>query len=285
MANESSIPAGSPRTRRAILAAAVGTGAAAVAGALARPLTVAAANGDAVTVGNQFTGSLTTQIVNNTNTNIVIEGTSNAGGIGVEGDSNTGYGVYGDSTSGTGTYGISSSGVGVGASSDTNHAVDAYAGSAAGAGVRGGSNGGSGVYGFTGSALTPKAKTGVYGEGNTDSLSRGVWGSTAAGQGVRGEATTSGVGVYAAAPATGIALRTAGKVIFSRSGRVSMAAGTSSKTVSLAGVTTGSLVFAVLATSASGRWVRAVVPHSGSFTIYLNTTLAALATVSWFVLN
>ena len=50
-------------------------------------------------------------------------------------------------------------------------------------------------------------------------------------------------------------------------------------------MTTSSKVFAVLATAESGRWVRAVVPAAGKFTVYLNTTLASRATVAWFVLD
>ncbi len=69
------------------------------------------------------------------------------------------------------------------------------------------------------------------------------------------------------------------------SGRLSMATGASSKAVTLAGVTATSKVFAVLATSETGRWVRAVVPAAGKFTVYLNTTLTSSAVVSWFVLD
>jgi hypothetical protein len=50
-------------------------------------------------------------------------------------------------------------------------------------------------------------------------------------------------------------------------------------------VTTGSKIFAVLATSESGRYVRAVVPATGKFTVYLNTTLTSSAVVAWFVLD
>ena len=56
----------------------------------------------------------------------------------------------------------------------------------------------------------------------------------------------------------------------------SMSSGTRTKTVSLPGTTSTSKVFAVLATSESGRYVRAVVPASGSFKIYLNTSLTSV---------
>ena len=64
-----------------------------------------------------------------------------------------------------------------------------------------------------------------------------------------------------------------------------MSDGKSSVVVTLAGTTSTSKVFAVLATSESGRYVRAVVPASGKFTVYLNTTLRSSAVVSCFVLD
>ncbi len=146
---------------------------------------------------------------------------------------------------------------------------------------------GTGVRGFVGAGAppAPAPKTGVVGRCDIDATSHGALGTSAPGQGVRGDATTTGVGVLATAPLTGVALRASGKVVFNRSGRATVAAGTSSKTVSLAGVTTGSLVFAVLASSRSGRYVRAVVSASGSFTIYLNTTVLSSTLVSRFALN
>lgn len=71
----------------------------------------------------------------------------------------------------------------------------------------------------------------------------------------------------------------------SRSGRTALAKGKTSLKVTLGGVTSASKVFAVLASNASGRYVRAVVPTTGSFTVYLNTSLAATAYVTWFVLD
>jgi hypothetical protein len=53
--------------------------------------------------------------------------------------------------------------------------------------------------------------------------------------------------------------------------------------VSLGGVTASSLVFAVLAQNRSGRYVRAAVPESGKFTIYLNQNVSSDTKVSWIV--
>ena len=82
-----------------------------------------------------------------------------------------------------------------------------------------------------------------------------------------------------------VALDVRGKVKFSRSGRVTILSGRSSIKVNLLGVTTSSRVFAVLHSNRSGRYVRAVVPTTGSFTIYLNTTVTSNTFIAWFVVN
>lgn len=60
-----------------------------------------------------------------------------------------------------------------------------------------------------------------------------------------------------------------------------MGSSTSSKKVSLAGCTSQTLIMAMMASNRSGRWVRAVVPTTGSFTIYRNGTLTSAAYVAW----
>ena len=50
-------------------------------------------------------------------------------------------------------------------------------------------------------------------------------------------------------------------------------------------VTSASRIFAVLHSNRSGRYVRAVVPTTGSFTVYLNTTVTSATYVAWFVIN
>lgn len=146
-----------------------------------------------------------------------------------------------------------------------------------------------GVYGWSPTGDSTTAGAGVWG----DSDDFGVYGSGAVGVygfgavGVIGEsavATTPGVlarGLSASSPA----LEVVGKVKFNRSGRKAMVSGRANVVVTLAGVTSSSKVFAVLATAESGRWVRAVVPAAGKFTVYLNTRLASSARVAWFVLD
>ncbi len=123
--------------------------------------------------------------------------------------------------------------------------------------------------------------TGVYGTGTY-----GVVGFGAVG--VEGDANSqpNSVGVWAFAPSTSqFALKVTGKVSFSRSGRRAVAAGKSYLLVTMVGVSATSKVFAVLATSESGRWVRAVVPAAGKFYVYFNLALASSAVVSYFVLD
>lgn len=147
----------------------------------------------------------------------------------------------------------------------------------------------SGIYGWSPSGGATDAGTGVWGDSDDIGVlgtgSVGVYGY--GGTGVIGEsASASQPGVLALGAGTNsLALQVVGKVSFSRSGRRSMSSGTRTRAVSLVGVTSTSKVFAVLATSESGRWVRAVVPAAGKFTIYLNTTLTSSAVVSWFVLD
>jgi hypothetical protein len=187
-------------------------------------------------------------------------------------------------------------------------------GSGFGYGVEGISMTGGGVVGWSISAPDASwflpdytAYTGVFGSApshpDPDDWATAVWGDSPdigvygtggygvvgyGGVGVEGDANSlaGSVGVRAWAPTTNqVALQVTGKVKFSRSGRRSMSSGTKSRAVTLAGVTSTSKVFAVLATSEPGRWVRAVVPAAGKFTIYLNTTLTSSAVVSWFVLD
>jgi hypothetical protein len=265
------------RTRRALLAAAAGSAAAVVASA-ALPLGVAAASGNVMTeIDNPST--LPTTITNSGTGSTAFGGnaTGSGAGYGLEGTSLGAGGVVGWSVSPpttdwptfdpaftqyTGVFGSAP------ASSDPDFVATGVWGNSDDIGVFG--SGSIGVNGYGG--------YGVLGEANNTSGSIGV-------NGIAGTSAGS-AGVRAYAPTTNqYALKVSGKVNFSRSGRKSMASGHSTLTIYLAGVTTSSKVFAVLATSESGRYVRAVVPASGSFKVYLNTTLTSSAVVAWFVLD
>jgi hypothetical protein len=150
----------------------------------------------------------------------------------------------------------------------------------------------SAVYGWAPSAPLelPVAASGVWGESDDIGVAGG------GGVGVRGDGF---FGMVAAAVPGGTGLRTwggtgngndialdvRGKALFSRSGRATISAGQSTKKINLTGVSFSSLVFAVLRSNRSGRYVRAVVPTTGSFTIYLNTTVTSSTYVVWFVVN
>jgi hypothetical protein len=147
-----------------------------------------------------------------------------------------------------------------------------------------------GVYGWSPTFADPSFfATGVWGDsddvgtyGSGDAI--GVMGDGTFG--VVGCADLGGVGVRALNfNATGVALRVDGKVLFSRSGRGLITAGRSSLRVNLPGTTSSSRVFAMVHSNRSGRWVRAVVPATGYFTIYLNTTVTSSTYVAWFVIN
>jgi hypothetical protein len=216
--------------------------------------------------------------------------TSKFGGLFWRADDGTG--MTGSSLSGdTGVRGSSqgTGGAGIGVSGE-GPSLGVEGKSTSGTGVSG--TGGNGVYGEgTENGVQAKGGTfGVFAEGEDyGTYSRGpnygVFGNAtgASGTGVWGE-SSSGTGVRAKS-ATGTALHVTGKAKFSRSGIVTVAAGISSKTVTLAGVTTSSMVLAT-AQQFKTVHVKAAVPGSGAFTIRLtgNAPTGGLK-VAYFVLN
>jgi hypothetical protein len=235
-------------TRRALLAGSLGALAAYFAQALGRPLAARATDGDVIHVGDELSATSVTKITNTANTAAVIEA---------------------ESTYGAGVRGISAVESGVAGSSDT------------GVGVRGTSSFGPGVFGSS-SESPGVAGVGVIGvRGNGDT---GVSGVSGSGIGVSGYAD-AGTGVHA--QAAGTALRVVGKATFSRSGRLTLAAGQSSVAKTRLPLSRYSLVLAVLQTNRAGIYVRAVVPSpsTSSFRIYLNAPVPGTTHVAWFVLN
>jgi hypothetical protein len=211
-----------------------------------------------------------------------------AGGPGVVGSSGINYNLP---PTGTGMLGFSGNAIGVnGVSSDISNP-----------GTNVLNAGMVGVAGNPADIASNIALTGVYGWAsggvNGDFVPAGVWGDSGVlgvvGTGATGvigigplgvdgyAATSGGIGVLAEGVGGSRALRVAGRAEFTRSGRTTIAAGASSKKVTLSGCTTSTLVFAVLATSRPGRWIRAVVPASGSFTIYLNTSVTSSTAIVW----
>ncbi len=255
---------GTRSTRRALLTAAAGA-AGAIAATAALPAVVAAADPNDVVKETDNPTTAMTSITNSGADSTAFAGhaTGSGSAFGVEGTSAAGSGVFGWSVSApewdppfepsftthTGVFGSAPAGDG----------VTTY---------------GAGVWGDS-------PDTGVYGSGTY-----GVEGYGGIGVAGYTNGLSGGIGVYAAAPNTStLALRVDGKVRFSRSGRLNMSTGASKVTVTLAGTTSTSKVFAVLASSESGRYVRAVVPATGKFTVYLNTSLSSSAKLAWFVLD
>ena len=248
----------SPRSRRALLAAAAG-GAAALAAQAALPLTAVAADPNDVVLGAPNASTTPTSIANSTNGSDGFAVTSVGLGIGVAGTSTGTAGVRGVSIDGSGA-----------ATAD----ITAY----------------TGVYGWSPAFPdTSGVGTGVWG----DSEDFGVYGSGSVGVygwggvGVIAEsASTSNPALIAyGATTSSPALEVNGKVKFNRAGRKTIGAGKSSLVVTMAGVTTTSKILAVLNSNRSSRYVRAVVAGSGKFTIYLNSSVSSSTYVAYFVFD
>ena len=270
-----------PRSRRAILAAAAGSAAAVAAStvlpasvaAVATPMLTETANASGAETSLTFTdptlltGTETAFKVVNTGPGAAVEAiNSNVGGA------TGGRGAIVATNTGSDAAAL------VAASGDqTNIAVDTTF---------------TGAYGFAPAATFPAFGVGVWGDSDTDVGTLGTGGVGVRGDGFYGVvaagAPGGGIGLVAwGGIGTGLdtALDVRGKVKFSRSGRATIGAGKSSIKITLVGTSSSSRVFAVLHSNRSGRYVRAVVPTTGSFTIYLNTTVTAATYVAWFVIN
>jgi len=252
------------RSRRALLAAAAGS-AAALAASAALPLAAVAAPATVMTEQDN-PATAETSVTNSGASVSALRG--NATGTGST------YGLLGTSAHGGGVVGWSESPP-TSYWPDFDPTFTDY----------------TGVFGSSPTFPDPQfLATGVWG----DSPDIGVYGSGGygvlgfGGKGVEGRANSiaGSIGVSAFAPSTSqTALKITGKVVFNRAGRGSIGAGKSTLTVTMAGVTTNSRVFAVLASNRSGRYVRAVVPAAGKFTVYLNGTVSAASAVAYLVLD
>jgi hypothetical protein len=251
-----------PRSRRALLTAAAGA-AGAVAASAALPLTAVAADpNDVVKEADNATAATTSITTTSAAAGTVAfkAKTVNPNAAGLHGTTGTDPSVAPD-TAFTGVFGWSP---------EAPFPADPQY---EGAGVWGVSPD-DGVVGTGG-------LTGVLGIGGD-----GVVGIGDGGDGVVGVGDTTTAGVRAVgATSTSIGLAVTGKVVFQRSGKNTIGTGRSSLTISLPGVSANSRIFAVLHSNRSGRYVRAVVPTTNAFTIYLNTTVTSATFVAWFVLN
>lgn len=247
---------GVSRPRRAVL-----TGAAAALGAVA-----------AETLG----GAAPAQA---TQGSAVIEGQDNTGATsrtGVFTPGNNEFGILADpNSSGKGSLGVYGHGQTAGVFGDAG---------LGGAGVvgTGGPESGSGVQGIGGG----NTGTGVIGVGG--GTGPGVYGtSDGGGPGVVGFSGAAPPGVVAQNTGGGPALQVAGPAEFSRSGLLTVAAGSSSATQTGVALFPASVVLATLQKDASGVWVRSAVPNiaASSFTVHLSKAAPAATKVAWFVVN
>ena len=259
------------RSRRSVLAAAA-AGAAAAATAAISPPSVAAASTAVMTEVDNPTNGPMTSISNSSALDGAFGASAGGSGTGVLAQSSNGMGALGSSEDTTDPANNTLNAGVVGVAGDTSSVADNI--------------GLTGVYGYADPSLTEgfvgagvwgdSADIGVVGTGATGVQGIGIWGV----QGYTQE--SGGIGVFAQSAAAGArALRVEGRAEFTRSGRVSIASGSASKKVTLPGCTSNTLIMAMMASNRSGRWVRAVVPTTGSFTIYLNGTLSSSAYIAW----
>jgi hypothetical protein len=280
------------RSRRAVLAAAVGSAAALAATQLAKPGATLAVDPNDVALDQDNAGTALTSIT---------QGTSDTGGFKAVG-AGTGSGIEGHSPGGSGLVGSTDAAKTAGAvaflapltGSSLEYVLDpAHPEAELESGVYGWANASessSGVFGESadGSGVFGWGQWGVWGVGWP-----GVLGESQNGTGVHGHGGASGTpiqpartGVFATAGTDGVALEVRGKTKFSRSSKSKyFSARRSSLKVTLAGVTTSSYVFATLQQKRSGIYVQSVVCSSGYFTIYLNKAVSSKTYVAYLVIN
>jgi hypothetical protein len=288
-----------PRSRRALLAAAVGGVGALAAEAIARPLPAQAASAALMTeVDNPTTARTSISAVTSITTPGAIAFETNVGldATAIHGDSPGGVGVFGtNDTSGAGVVGNSNHAVGVlGQTGDPAGYPGLPTGDAAGVMGYSDSTGQPGVLGLGDVGVQAGGAIGVFavgapalvgvadGLGPPGQFGTGVYGYSGA---LNPPAPPDNIAIYAHGDGASLALRVQGKAVFSRSGRTSVTAGHASRAVAFAGVTTSSLVIATLQTYRSGIYVAAAVPAAGKFTIYLNKAVTATTYIAFFILN
>lgn len=282
------LPVPSPRSRRAILAGALGgVGAWAVAAAGMRTR-VRAADGDPLLIGEANVGTATTSISNGAGSGNAFAAIS-ANGTGIDAQSVTGTAISGTSDQGTAIFGNAGQGRGVFGNSNGDAAIWGQTDATdAGAVVGYASSDSTGVIGHSGDIDVPPARmhVGVYGHAAQDATSRGVVGESPAGQGVRGE-TVGGVALYGTAD-TGYALRTSGRVRADGvSGVATIRAGQTSKTIT-PGVDVTSASFVLLTPKANigsrALWFTTDAT-ANTFTIHMSTSRSSSTKVAWLLLG
>ena len=286
------------RSRRSVLAAAAGTAAALAASSLARPLRVDAASVALMTEVDNPTGAKTSiSAVPGLTLDTDIGFETNVGDLAtaIHGDSPNGIGLRGtNDLSGAGVVGDSNGSQGVVGRTGDPNTYPGIAGLTAGVHGFSGVAGMPGVFGDGDIGVEAGGSLGVFsvgapaiigigdGLGPPGQFGTGVYGYSGA---ISPPAPPDNVGVYARGDGTAVALKVQGKATFSRSGRSYVTAAHSTRVVTLAGVTTSSLVIVTLQTYRSGVYVAAAVPAAGKFTVYLSKAVTATTYFAYFILN
>jgi len=289
-----SVDPSAPRSRRAILASALGGLGAVVASRLIKPETVSANPGDAVLVDGTFSGAGSTTISSTATTGAAIDG-STADATGLKGSSTDNTPVPDFSVASNRTGVIGAAGATdivekeISANTDEVGVYGFSTTSANSSGVWGDSFDGTGVSGTGGTGVFGAGYYGVYAFGRVAVTGEGYYTETGV-YGYSGALAAPlpppGVGVQATAGSTSqIALNVTGKAKFSRSGRTYVATGQYARKITMAGVTASSYVIATLQTRRTGVYVHAVVPGTGYFYIYLNKAVTANTYVGYLVIN
>jgi hypothetical protein len=227
----------------------------------------------------------------NTTTGIVSPGGANALvgqstgiGAGVSGISSGGNGVHGQSSTGPGVFGETSSGIGVDAFSDTGNGLEADSNESTGALLQSHSQSGAGAEVEIHNTSNGRGAL----EATTDGTGPAVHGVATSGSGVEGFSTSGAAVRGHAQSASATAIKAEGKTTFSRSGKLTISAGSSQATKSAINLTTASLVLTTIQGNQAGVYVQGgtkVTGTSGSFTIHLNKNATANLSVAWFVVN
>lgn len=296
-----------PRTRRAILGAALGGVAASVAAAFGRPATAEAANGDHVVLGASNTATQNTTVSSNSSLAMTVVGAGQAiqgqgGTAGIQavatlahGIGLAGYANYGTSGTGRGVLGISSAPDGSGVEGTNSASSTGVAGFSLAPGELRPSN--PNKVGVFGHAIQDSTSMGVYGVTYTGygvngaaTTGRGVRGSSNQGTGVQGD-TSTGIGVLAFSDFQGTALSVVGPAKFNRSGRASVPANQSYVDVTIPyGLASTAFVIATMQSHRTGVWVteaRNNYPSTGKVRIYLNkvASTTAVTIIGWIAIG
>ena len=264
-------------SRRSVLAAAGGGVIGMMLAALGRSPAARAATGDPVVAGQANAADVETSLS-------ISDATSSATGLRVAA-ATSGAAIAGGSPRGNGVLGVSGTtdvapdvGADIGVSGRADHPE-------AIAGVGGDSNTGVGVLGTAASVGVLGAGGAVGVLGNSFDLTGTSVYAVSSTYPLPAPLANTALHARRAVTAGGYAAYVDGRLKMRLSGRAAMATGTSSKTISVAGLTTTMMAFAVLQTSESGTWVRAAVPSAGVLRIYLNKALTSSAVVAWMVIG